>query len=145
MLDEVQLLEARAAGAAAILLIVRALDQASLGRLHRFAGALGLTALVETHSAGEVARARDVGATVIGVNARDLDTFAIDTAAAWRLLSEIPGDCLAIAESGMVEASDVTAAAAAGADGVLIGSALARAGDPAARARECSEVPRRGR
>lgn len=145
MLDEVQLLEARAAGAAAILLIVRALDQATLDRLHRFAGELGLTALVETHNAVEIARALDAGATVVGVNARDLDNFTIDTAAAWRLLATIPAACLAVAESGMASAGDVAEAAAAGADAVLIGSALARAADPAARARECSEVPRRGR
>jgi indole-3-glycerol phosphate synthase len=145
ILDEVQLLEARAAGAAAALLIVRALDQATLLRLQQFATDLRLTPLVETHSAEEILRALDAGAEVIGVNARDLDTLTIDTAAAWRLLRTLPRDCIAIAESGMSTGADVEAAAVSGADGVLIGGALASAADPAARARECSAVVRHGR
>jgi indole-3-glycerol phosphate synthase len=145
ILDEVQLLEARAAGAAAVLLIVRALDQATLIRLQQFAADLGLTPLVETHSAEEIIRALDAGADVIGVNARDLDTLTIDTAAAWHLLRDLPPGCVAVAESGMASGADVEAAAGAGADGVLIGGALASATDPTGRARECSAVVRRGR
>ena len=145
ILDESQIVEARAAGAAAVLLIVRALQQAELGRLLAFALDCGLTPLVETHNADEITRALDVGATVIGVNARDLDTFAVDTPAAWRLLASIPPHCLAIAESGMATVADVATASAAGADGVLIGSALARSSDPAGQARDLSGVPRRGR
>jgi indole-3-glycerol phosphate synthase len=145
ILDESQILEARGAGAAAVLLIVRALQQAELRRLLAFAVDCGLTPLVETHNADEIARALDVGATVIGVNARDLDTLSIDTAAAWRLLASIPRHCIAVAESGMASVADVAAASAAGADAVLIGSALARSSDPATQARDLSGVPRHGR
>jgi indole-3-glycerol phosphate synthase len=145
ILDESQILEARAAGAAAVLLIVRALEDAELRRLLAFAEGCGLTSLVETHNADEIVRALDVGATVIGINARDLDTFSIDTAAAWRLLASIPPHCIAVAESGMATVADVATASAAGADAVLIGSALARSKDPAAQARVLSGVPRHGR
>lgn len=145
ILDESQILEARAAGAAAVLLIVRALDQATLSRLLAFTVAAGLTPLVETHNANEIARALDAGATVIGVNARDLDDFSIDTSAAWRLLGSVPPDGIAIAESGMATVADVAAAAAAGADAVLIGSALARASSPIERATELTGVQRRAR
>jgi indole-3-glycerol phosphate synthase len=145
ILDESQVLEARAAGAAAVLLIVRALDPAGLRRLLGFSVACGLTPLVETHDAHDLARALDAGASVIGVNARDLDDFSIDAPAAWRLLATIPGDRIAVAESGMATIADVAAAAEAGADAVLIGSALASAGDPIGCARELSGVSRRGR
>jgi indole-3-glycerol phosphate synthase len=145
ILDESQILEARAAGAAAVLLIVRALADAELRRLLAFAVDCGLTPLVETHNADEIVRALDVGATVIGINARDLDTFSIDTAAAWRLLAGVPSHCIAVAESGMATVADVAAASAAGADAVLIGSALARAADPLGLADDLSSVPRRGR
>jgi indole-3-glycerol phosphate synthase len=145
ILDEGQILEARAAGAAAVLLIVRALDQAMLRRLVAFTVAVGLTPLVETHDENEVARALDAGAIVIGVNARDLDDFSIDTPAAWRLLASVPPDRIAIAESGMASAADVAAAAAAGADAVLIGSALARASSSIERATELTGVQRHAR
>lgn len=145
ILDEVQLLEARAAGASAALLIVRALEQPALVRLHAFAAAIGLTPLVETHNRDEITRALDAGARVIGVNARDLDTFTIDTAKAWHLLAAIPPECVAIAESGMASPADVEAAAMAGADAVLIGSALASAGDPAALAHTLSRIARHAR
>ena len=145
ILDELQLVEALAAGAAAALLIVRALDQSSLVRLHAFAASIGLTPLVEAHTRDEITRALDAGARVIGVNARDLDTFAIDTAAAWRLLTAVPSDCIAVAESGMATVADVEAAAAFGADAVLIGSALASSGDPVRRAGELSGVSRHAR
>lgn len=145
ILDEVQLLEARAHGASAALLIVRALDQAALIRLLRFAGDLGLGALVETHTADEITRALDAGARIVGVNARDLDDFRIDRAAAWALLSRVPADRIAVAESGMATTADVAEAAAAGADAALIGSALASAGDPEAGAAAASQVTRRGR
>ena len=145
IIDETQLLEARAAGASAALLIVRVLPQRTLQRLLEFAAAVGLAALVETHTRVEISRAVDAGARVIGVNARDLDTFSIDAAAAWELLAGIPAGCIGVAESGMATRDDVALAAAAGADAVLIGSALSSAGDPAARARELSGVRRRGR
>jgi indole-3-glycerol phosphate synthase len=145
ILDESQVIEARAAGAAAVLLIVRALHQTELRRLLNFATSCGLTPLVETHTADEVARALDVGAMVVGVNARDLDSFSVDTAATWRLLATIPSQCIAVAESGMATVADVAAASDAGADAALIGSALAKSGDPAGKARDLGGVPRRGR
>lgn len=145
ILAEEQLLEARAAGAAAALLIVRALVPARLAGLLRFAASLGLEALVEVHTRAEVDVALEAGALIVGVNSRDLDTFRVDPAAAWALLSAVPADRVAVAESGMATAADVRAAAAAGADAVLIGTALSAAPDPAALAAELVAVPRRGR
>lgn len=145
ILDEAQLLEARIAGASAVLLIARILPQAALVQLLEFAASLGLDALVETHNSTEIARALDAGAQVIGVNARDLDTLAIDAAGAWQLIASLPAGCIAVAESGMASLADVELAAAAGADAVLIGSALASAPDPAAGARELSGIVRYAR
>ncbi|HEY3935238.1 MAG TPA: indole-3-glycerol phosphate synthase TrpC [Gemmatimonadales bacterium] len=145
ILDETQLLEARAAGAAAALLIVRALDQLTLRRLIEFTHQLGLTPLVEAHDADELEGALEAGATVVGINARNLDTFAIDTASAWELIAAVPSSLLAVAESGMATRSDVAGAAKAGADAVLIGSALARASDPARMTRELTGVVRHAR
>jgi indole-3-glycerol phosphate synthase len=145
IIDEVQILEARAAGASAILLIVRILTGQRLDQLLHCAEVLGLDALVEVHTEVELATALDAGATVIGVNSRDLDTFVVDVDAAWRLLAEVPIDRIAVAESGLVERQDVARAAEAGADAVLIGTALSAAESPAALLRELSMVPRHGR
>jgi indole-3-glycerol phosphate synthase len=145
IIDEVQILEARAAGASAVLLIVRILTGQRLEQLLRCAEVLGLDALVEVHTRVELATALDAGATVIGVNSRDLDTFAVDVDAAWKLLAEVPIDRIAVAESGLVERQDVARAAEAGADAVLIGTALSAAESPAALLRELSMVLRHGR
>lgn len=145
ILDDTQLFEARAAGAAAVLLIARVLSDDDLRRLHRMADDLGLGVLVETHTADEIERALAAGASVIGVNARDLDSFTIDRDAAWALLGLVPPGCLAVAESGMASVADVGAAAAAGADAVLIGGALAAHGAPEVAARALAGVVRRGR
>lgn len=145
ILDEVQILEARAVGAAAVLLIVRALDDALLVRLDSFARSLGLATLVEAHDRAELDRALAAGSRIVGVNARDLDDFSIDRRRAWELLATIPSDRIAVAESGMATAADVAEAAAAGADAVLIGGALAASGDPSARASAVAGVTRRGR
>ncbi len=145
IVDPLQVYQARALGAAAVLLIVRILDQALLRDLLALTHSLGMAALVETHSAAEIERALAADARIIGVNARDLDTLTIDTVAAWRLVAGVPADRIAVAESGMATADDVRRAADAGADAVLIGSALARAADPAALAAALSAVPRRGR
>ncbi len=145
ILDRCQLLEARASGASAVLLIVRVLDDATLRSLHRAADDLGLGVLVETHTAVEIRRAIDAGAEVIGVNARDLDDFSIDRDAAWRLLAEVPSTLIAVAESGMASPADVETAADAGADAVLIGGALAAHGTPEAAARSMAGIARRGR
>jgi indole-3-glycerol phosphate synthase len=145
ILDEVQILEARAAGASAVLLIVRALEQSRLEALLRYASSLGLDALVEVHVQGELDRALEADAGLIGVNCRDLDTFKIDPIAAWRTISQVPPDRIAVAESGMVGQSDVVRAAEAGADAVLIGTALSAAASPEGLLRELSRVLRHGR
>jgi indole-3-glycerol phosphate synthase len=128
-----------------VLLIVRALADDRLHALLAAARAQGLEALVEVHTEGEMNRALHAGARVIGVNSRDLDTFRIDTTAAWRLLARVPPDAIAVAESGMATAPDVARAAEAGADAVLIGSALSRSTDPGALLGTLTGVPRRGR
>jgi len=145
ILEEAQILEARAAGAAAVLLIVRALSPVRLSALVRFAGGVGLAAMVEVHSAPELAVALAAGADIVGVNSRDLDTFRIDVAAAWALLASVPADRVAIAESGMATMADVERAAAAGADAVLVGTALSAADDPAAQVAAFAGMRRRGR
>jgi indole-3-glycerol phosphate synthase len=145
ILDEAQILEARAAGASAILLIVRALTPERLVTLREFAEGLKLDALVEVHDQREQDMALDSGARIIGVNSRNLDTLAIDVPAAWALLGRIPPDRIAIAESGMANLTDVEQAAAAGADGVLIGTALSRALEPYTLAASLAGVSRRGR
>ncbi|HET6578327.1 MAG TPA: indole-3-glycerol phosphate synthase TrpC [Gemmatimonadales bacterium] len=145
ILDELQILEARAAGAAAVLLIVRALAPARLRALHACTVEAGLDALVEVHTATETARALDAGARLVGVNSRDLDTFRIDAGAAWSLLRELPVDRVAVAESGMATPADVETAARAGADAVLIGTALSAAADPDALLARLTRVPRHAR
>lgn len=145
ILDEVQVVEARASGAAAVLLIVRALQQPRLTELLAATADLGLAALVEVHTAAERDRALDAGATIIGVNARDLDDFSIDVDRALELVASLPGEVIAVAESGMHDGADVARAALAGADAVLVGGALASAGDPESLARELAGVSRRDR
>jgi indole-3-glycerol phosphate synthase len=145
ILDELQVIEARAAGAAAVLLIVRALSSDRLSALLACARAVGLEALVEVHTAAELDRALAADARIIGVNSRDLDTFRIDVAEAWELLARVPADRVAVAESGMQGPDDVERAALAGADAVLVGTALSAAPDPAALLGRLAEVRRRGR
>ncbi len=128
---EYQVLEARAAGADLVLLIVAALPQETLERLHALTVDLGMTPLVETHSAEEVDRAADVGARLIGVNARDLSTFELDRDLFGRLAERIPAGAVKIAESAVLTPADVTHYRADGADVVLIGEALVT-GDPVA-------------
>jgi indole-3-glycerol phosphate synthase len=145
ILDEVQILEARAAGAAAVLLIVRALTPARLAELLSCARTVGVEALVEVHNGPELETAIGAGADVIGVNSRDLDSFQIDIESAWRLLETVPTATVAVAESGMATVADVERAAAAGADAVLIGTALSAVPDPAAAVQALSGVRRRAR
>ncbi len=130
--EEYQLLEARAAGADLALLIVAALDQRTLVRLHDFTRELGMTPLVEVHSVDEVSRAADIGARLIGVNARDLATFELDPGLFGRLVERFPADAIKVAESSVKAPEDVVAYRAAGADVVLVGEALVTGGDPAA-------------
>jgi indole-3-glycerol phosphate synthase len=127
----VQIWEARVHGAAAVLLIARALSPASLGALYAEAQRAGLEVLVEVRDAAELATALDIGATVIGVNNRNLETLHIDPATAPALIPSIPGDRIAIAESGMATVGDASASQRAGADALLIGSAISASADPA--------------
>lgn len=145
ILDRVQLLEARVAGASAALLIVRALSQTELSSLIADAMALGLETLVEAHDASELTRALDAGAQIVGINARNLDNFSMDRDAALRLIEMIPPSIAAVAESGMSSVEDVERAASAGADAVLIGGALASAADPEGLTHLLSRVMRRSR
>ncbi len=125
-----QVFEARAAGADLVLLIVAALEQKVLAELHTLIGELGMTALVETHSAEEVDRALEIGAQVVGVNARDLSTFQLDRDLFGTLAPSIPSGVIRIAESAVTSPADVAHYREAGADVVLIGEALVTGDDP---------------
>ena len=137
-----QIAAARAVGADAILLIAAVLDDAELAGLLGFARETGLEALVETHCADEISRAVQAGATMIGVNCRDLRDFSTDVSLLERLIGGIPRPCVRVAESGMHDASSVARARAAGADGFLVGTALMRAPSPGARPKDlASRLP----
>src|SRR3954454_16321950 len=127
-----QLLEARAAGADLVLLIVAALDDATLAELHAEARALGLTVLVEVHDEPEIDRALAIGAELVGVNARDLRTLEVDPDAFGRLVGRLPQGVVRVAESGITGPDAAARYAAEGAEVVLVGEALVKDGDPAA-------------
>lgn len=130
VVDPYQVWEARAAGAAAVLLIVAALGVHELQQLLQSCREAGLDALVEAHTEQEARQAVEVGATVVGVNARDLATFSVDREAFARVRPTIPDGVLAVDESGIGGPDDVRAAALAGADAVLVGEAVVTAPDP---------------
>jgi indole-3-glycerol phosphate synthase len=130
MVEDYQLFEARAHGADLVLLIVAALAQDDLVRMQRIARDLGMTALVEVHDEDETRRAVDAGATVVGVNARNLKTLAVDPDTFGRLAPLIPDSCVKVAESGIGGPADAARFASEGADAVLVGEALVRDGDP---------------
>ncbi|QEO10103.1 indole-3-glycerol phosphate synthase TrpC [Protaetiibacter larvae] len=130
--DPYQVFEARAAGADLVLLIVAALDQPVLRELHELIGQLGMTALVEAHSAEEVDRALEIGAAIVGVNARDLSTFHLDRDLFGTLAGSIPSGVVRVAESAVGSPADVSHYREAGADVVLIGEALVTGDDPIA-------------
>lgn len=140
--EEVQLLEARAAGASAALLIARALAPEALARLAAFARDIALEVLIEIRSEAELERALAAEAQIIGVNNRDLETLVIDPAVSQRLIPRIPARCIAVMESGVRGPRDVERAGAVGADAVLVGSSLSAAGDPSAAVRALTTVPR---
>lgn len=125
-----QIHESRAHGADMVLLIVACLDQAQLESFIERTESLGMTALVEAHSRLEVCRALDAGAKVIGVNARDLTTLTVDRSNFAQVVDVVPGDVVAVAESGIRGAHDVFEYAQAGADAVLVGEALVKSGNP---------------
>lgn len=134
--DAWQLVEARAAGADAALLIVAALPGDALRRLHDACLELGLSALVEVHDAAEVERALAIGAAVVGVNNRDLRTFQVDLSTSERLVPAFPDRVRGVAESGVRTGADARRLRAAGAPNLLVGEALVRAPDPGALLRE---------
>lgn len=127
VIDPYQVYEGRAAGADAMLLIVAALDDARLEDLHTLIEALGMAALVEVHNEAELERALRVDPRLIGINNRDLATFAIDLGVTERLAKLIPRDVTLVAESGLHTPDDVARMGAAGADAVLIGESLVTA------------------
>ncbi|MFV0428047.1 MAG: indole-3-glycerol phosphate synthase TrpC [Arachnia sp.] len=136
MVDEYQLYEARAHGSDLVLLIVAALDDAQLARLHAIATELHLTALVETHTLEEVDRALAIGAQIIGVNNRNLKTLDVDLATFAPLAARVDSAAVVVAESGIGGPADAARLAAEGADALLVGEALVRDGSPTERVAE---------
>jgi len=130
IVDEFQLLEARANSADAVLLIVAALTNAELNRLVLGAGLHGLDVLCEVHDAEELQRALDAGCDLIGVNTRDLRTFKVDVETAFRLAERLPKNVVRVAESGIRSAEDIARLRAAGYQVFLIGESLMRAERP---------------
>ena len=141
----IQLVEARALGASAALLIVRALSPDRLREMMETARRLDLEVLVEVRDDGELDRALECGARVIGVNNRDLESLVIDPSTAERLIPRIPARLVAVAESGIVTRTDVERYAACGADAVLVGSSISAALEPTRATRAIAGVPRRSR
>jgi indole-3-glycerol phosphate synthase len=139
--DESQLDEMRDAGADAVLLLLRDLDDRAASRLQEHARALGLDALVEVHDERELRRAVELGADPIGINARDLSTFEIERDAQLDLVERAPRDRVIVAESGVEHRGHVISAELSGADAVLVGSALMRAPDPAEELRHLMARP----
>jgi indole-3-glycerol phosphate synthase len=131
-IDELDVVEARCMGADAVLLIAAVLSDAELRACAEAARVLSLAALVEVHDEAELARALDAGATLVGVNQRDLTTFVVDPDRARRVAKAIPGDVVSVAESGIRGSLDARRLADAGYDAVLVGEALMTAADPGA-------------
>jgi indole-3-glycerol phosphate synthase len=141
IVDEFQLLEARANAADAVLLIVAALSSEELGTLAAGARGRGLDVLCEVHDEDELQRALNAGCDLIGVNTRDLRTFKVDLETAFRLAEKIPAGVVRVAESGIHSAEDVARLRAAGYDAFLVGESLMRAERPGAALRELMGVP----
>jgi indole-3-glycerol phosphate synthase len=143
ILDELQIMEARAAGASAVLLIARVLSGEQLRILARTARSWGLGTLVEVHAEEELDAALAASPSALGVNARDLATFAIDMRGAEHIISRIPSGVVVVAESGVERRPDVERFAAAGADLVLVGTSVARQDDPEEAVRALVGVKRK--
>lgn len=131
VVDSYQVVEARAAGADAILLIVAAMPVAQLEELLKLASEWGMASLVEAHDEREIDVALGAGASIVGINQRDLRTFEIDKGLAAQLRPRIPKDIVVVAESGISSAADVESLRAADVDAVLVGESLMRQADPA--------------
>lgn len=142
VIDPLQVWEARGAGADAVLLIVRILDDELLRELHAQIRELGMDALVEAHNADEVERALAAGATLLGVNNRDLDTFVTDLDLSARLARAVPAGVTLVAESGIRSAADVDRLGAAGVDAILVGESLMRQEDLRAAAAALAGRPK---
>ncbi|HEY8993281.1 MAG TPA: indole-3-glycerol phosphate synthase TrpC [Lacunisphaera sp.] len=136
MVHPIQVLQAREAGASAILIIVRALNDDEITALHEAATAAGLDALFEIHNEDELRRAVSHKAKIIGVNNRDLAIFKTDIGLSERLIPQFPKDVVAVSESGFSTAADAARARACGAHALLVGESLMKAADPAALIRE---------
>lgn len=145
VVDPYQVLEARAHGADAILLIVGALDDVLLAKLFDTAMGLGLSALVEVHSEREMERALHINPTVVGINNRDLRSFEVDLAVTERLATMVPPRVRLVSESGIFSAEDVLRVSAAGADAILVGESLILQADRKAAVQALSAVPRNQR
>lgn len=142
--EVVQILEARALGASAALVIARAVPPARLRELLKAGDDAGIEILVEVRDERELDLALSLDARLIGVNNRNLETLELDRSTSERLLPLIPHGVVAVAESGVKSAEDIAALAAAGADAVLIGSELSRSRDPELAVRALAGVPRTG-
>lgn len=143
VVDPLQVWEARAAGADAVLLIVRILDDARLADLQALARELGMAALIEAHDAAELARALTAGARLVGINNRDLASFRTDLALSLRLAPRVPAAVTLVAESGIASAADVLRLGTAGVDAVLVGESLMREPEPARAAAALVGQPKR--
>ena len=140
-IDADQVYETKGIGADAILLIVAALpDDAYLRELHELASDLGLSPLVEVHDDAELDRALAIGATFVGINARNLGTFEEDLGIGERLVDRLPDDAVSVAESAIRSVADAERMAGVGFDAVLVGEALVRADDPTALVRDLSAI-----
>jgi indole-3-glycerol phosphate synthase len=136
IVDRYQLYEAALAGADAILLIVAALDRDRLAELHDEARSLDLDCLVEVHDESELETALTVDADVIGINNRNLEDFSVDIQTTFELITDVPAGKTAVSESGIADRTTLEELERVGVDAVLIGEALMRAEDPAAKVRE---------
>jgi indole-3-glycerol phosphate synthase len=130
VLDEYQVVEARAAGADAVLLIAECLDDCRLRALHNAIVEWGMTPLVELYDPENLPRVLEAGATVVGVNNRDLRTFVVDLGHSLRLRPKVPRECVFVSESGIADRGDVERLEAAGVDAILVGESLMRQRDP---------------
>jgi len=145
ILDELQIIEARGAGASAVLLIARIVEPDRLRALARAAQQWGLATLIEVHDAAELEPALAAGPGVLGINARDLSTFVVDLDGAKGLIARVPSGVPVVAESGVETRTDVEQLAAAGADFVLVGTSVVRQKNPEDAVRALVGVTRTGR
>jgi indole-3-glycerol phosphate synthase len=139
IVDPYQVVESDAAGADAILLIVAALADDELAQLHNEVGRRGISAVVEVHDQGELDRASELGARIIGINNRDLTTLTVDTRRTFELLPNVPAGALTVAESGFKTRAQLDELAQAGVNAVLVGEALMRTPDVEQACRKLTE------